>query len=364
MKRSWIGLALLGVVIIGSLAFSWLGGLDGLTRSTPKRQAPVSVAIFYGGEKSRLLRNPTVRRVIEEDYRITLDARKAGSIEMAVEPTPEGVQCLWPSNEVAAELARETGKPVVSDANIFNSPIVFYAWADVAEALERVGVVSRRTDGFLGADLGKLVALIERKASWREDLGLEIYGPVKMFSTHPAKSNSGNIWSAMLATAFNGGAAPSEADLPSVLPKVKAYFDAMGYMEDSSGDIFENFLKQGMGARPMIVGYENQLIEFLIENAQAADLIREKIRVLYPAPTIYASHPLIALDGACDRLVEALSDPAVQDEAWVRHGFRTGLIGVQNDPADIEAADLPEQAGLVTQMPNAAVMRAIVEAVR
>lgn len=100
----------------------------------------------------------------------------------------------------------------------------------------------------------------------------------------------------------------------------------------SSGDIFENFLKQGMGARPIIVGYENQMIEFLVENAQYADLIRQKIRTIYPEPTIFASHPLISLKPECKRLVEALQDPEVQHIARRDHGFPHRAAGDRERP--------------------------------
>ena len=157
---------------------------------------------------------------------------------------------------------------------------------------------------------------------------------------------------------------PTEADLGALLPRIDAYFAAMGHMEASSGDIFENFLKQGMGARPIIVGYENQLVEFLNENANFADLIRSKIRVIYPEPTIFASHPLISLSPVCDRLQEALVDPDLQAIAWAQHGFRTGLIGVENDPAEIKAASLPETVSLVVPMPAAGVMQQVIATVR
>ena len=217
-------------------------------------------------------------------------------------------------------------------------------------------------NGQLLADVTRIGALIDEGARWQEDLGLTIYGPFKVFSTHPAKSNSGNIWSGLLATVFNGGQTPIKDDLPTLLPRIKAYFDAMGHMEASSGDIFENFLKQGMGARPVIVGYENQMVEFLQANAQYADMIKSKIRVIYPEPTIFASHPLISLTSDCNRLAEALVDPDLQAIAWAEHGFRTGLIGVENDPADIKAATLPETIALVVPMPSAAVMDAIIGA--
>lgn len=361
MNRTLLGLIILLVVAGGAVGISFLD-LSGLTRAVERRE-PVDVSIFYGGEKSALLKNPRVTDILEHRYRINLNPTKAGSVEMVTTLDTTGRDCLWPSNMVAVELARDSGKPVLGDETIFNSPIVFYAWAEVAEALQAAGVVTARNDGFLAADVQKMVALIENGSRWKEDLGLNVYGPFKVFSTHPAKSNSGNIWAGLLATALNDGATPTEADLGALLPLVSEYFAAMGHMEASSGDIFENFLKQGMGSRPIIVGYENQMVEFLNENAEYAELIRSRIRVLYPEPTIFASHPLIALTPACKRLSEALVDPDIQAIAWADHGFRTGLIGVENDPADIKAATLPDTVSLVVPMPAAKVMVGIIDAV-
>lgn len=362
MNRTLLGLVLLGGVAAVSVGLSMVD-FGALTRKMETRD-PVTVSLYYGGEKSSLLRDERVRDIIENRYKVTLDATKAGSIEMVSTLDVSRQDCLWPSNMVAVELARQSGRTVLGDETIFNSPIVFYAWADVAEALAAKGIVSSRPDGSLAADIVGLEGLITQGTRWKEDLGLNIYGPFKVFSTHPAKSNSGNIWAGLLATVMNDGTPPTQQDLNNILPRVTAYFDAMGHMESSSGDIFENFLKQGMGARPIIVGYENQMVEFLAENAQYADLIREKIRVIYPAPTIFASHPLISLSPDCKRLVEALSDPELQGIAWSGHGFRTGLIGVENDPAAITNATLPETIDLVVPMPTAGVMSDVIEAVR
>ena len=362
MKRTLLGLLLLLVVVAVALGVS-LFDLSSLTRDLDSRD-PVEVAIFYGGEKTALLNNPEVREIIEKHHKVSLDATKAGSIEMATTLDSRGKDCLWPSNMVAVELARQSGKTVLGEETIFNSPIVFYAWAEVAAALERAGAIGRDGEGFLVADVDRIAQLITEGKRWKEDLGLEIYGPFKVFSTDPSKSNSGNIWSGLLATAFNGGRTPTDKTLAEVLPRVEGYFDAMGFMESSSGDIFENFLKQGMGARPIIVGYENQLVEFIKANETYADLIRDKIRTIYPQPTIFASHPLISLTPACKRLQEALSDPDLQALAWADHGFRTGLIGVENDPAAIAVARMPETVALVVPMPSAAVMSEIIETVR
>jgi hypothetical protein len=361
MRRGLIGLLILGIVAAIAVVLSQLD-LGGLTRAVERRE-PVAVSILYGGEKSALLGNPRVREIIERRYRITLTATRVGSVELVTTRDATGRDCLWPSNAIALELARATGKTVLSDANIFNSPIVFFAWEPVAAALVAKGVAVQRPDGTLTADIAAIAALIESGARWKEDLGLNIYGPFRIFSTSPARSNSGNIWAGLLAIVFNGGTPPNEAQLATVLPRLTAYFETMGYMEASSGDIFENFLKQGMGARPVIVGYENQLVEFLIANAGYADLIKSRIRVIYPEPTVFASHPLISLTPACARLAEALQDPDLQALAWSEHGFRTGLIEVENDPAAITVTTLPATVDLVVPMPSARVMERVIAAI-
>lgn len=361
MNRTILGLVLLLVVAGVTIAATQFNLMGLLQRAAPV--SPVTVSIFYGGEKASLLANPRITAILKDRYGVTLSATKAGSVEMVTTLDTSGKDCLWPSNGVSVEMARASGKTVLSDATIFNSPIVLYAWSDVADALTRAGVVHAGADGTLYADVQALGGLITSGKRWKEDLGLNIYGPFKVTSTDPVKSNSGLIWAALLAHGFNAGATPTEADLEGLLPKLKSYFAAMGFMETSSGDLFENFLKQGKGARPIIVGYENQMVEFMTENQRYADLIKTKIKVIYPEPTIFASHPLISLTPTCKRLADALSDPALQQIAWAEHGFRTGLIGVTNDPAAIRVAKLPETVALVVPMPSAKVMIDIVAAV-
>jgi hypothetical protein len=119
-----------------------------------------------------------------------------------------------------------------------------------------------------------------------------------------------------------------------------------------------------MGSRPIIVGYEKQLVEFLKQNAASADQIAAKIKVIYPEPKISASHPLISLTPACKRLAEALTDPELQRIAWADHGFRTGLIGTENDPAALSVMMLPGSVAQVAPMPSAEVMTDIIDSIR
>jgi hypothetical protein len=320
----------------------------------------VNIDLFYGGEKAQFLKNPKTQQQLEK-YKIRLNASKAGSIEMVTTLSTRGKDCLWPSNQIGVELAKKNGKNILAATNIFNSPIVFYTWKPVSKALLKVGI-AQHEGKITTIDTAKIIALAKDKKRWKEDLGLPIYGSIKLFSTDPRKSNSGNMWAGLLANMLNQGQVASVADLPTILPEVQGYFRAMGHMESSSGDIFENFLKQGMGARPIIVGYENQLVEFLIEHQEYQSLIEKKIDILYPTPTLFANHPLISLKPACKRLNEALQSPELQQLAWKEHGFRSGLIGVENDPDDLSIDTIAETITQVIPMPSAEVMQRIIKA--
>jgi hypothetical protein len=127
--------------------------------------------------------------------------------------------------------------------------------------------------------LTKLIALIDQKKKWA-DLGLsQFYSSILIHTTDPARSNSGNTWAALLASTYNGGEVLTADKAETILPKVKALFDRAGFMESSSGTLFDKFLKQGAGAYPIIVAYENQLLESSAEHPELVEPVRRKLRI-------------------------------------------------------------------------------------
>ncbi len=84
----------------------------------------------------------------------------------------------------------------------------------------------------------------------------------------------------------------STATIDSVLPGIKGYYDRMGFQPKSSGDIFDLFISNPY-TYPLLVGYENQLIEYAIQNSDdyTIDFLKKNIRSLYPQPTVWSSHP-------------------------------------------------------------------------
>ena len=108
------------------------------------------------------------------------------------------------------------------------------------------------------------------------------------------------MFAGLLANVLCGGVA-DEASVEAVLPRLQAIFERLGYMEASSSDLFDQFLKTGMGAKPIIAAYENQLLEFAAEHPEDWQQLRDDIVLIYPTPTVWSSHIYIALDEAGKR---------------------------------------------------------------
>jgi len=146
-----------------------------------------------------------------------------------------------------------------------------------------------------------------------------------------------------------------------VLPQLSKVFAQIGHMERSSGFLFEQYLTTGVGAKPIIVNYEQALIEFSVDHQDVWDKVKNKIRILYPQPTVWSAHSVIALTPAGANLIKALQDKEIQKIAWERHGFRSGLIGTQDDARILNLVGIPEKVTQVIPMPGASVMDTILK---
>lgn len=349
MKTKLMGLGILAVVILAAVAYVFISSSQTVTE----------ISGYVGGEKIGFLEDEEVTRILEDDYRLSIDYAKAGSIDMITADTANR-NFLFPSNQTALELYRQiNGEPVKSEI-IFNTPIVLYTRSAVAQALTEAGMVSLE-DGVYFADMVRLAEEIEAGTAWA-DLGLpQLYGRITVGTTDPTKSNSGNMFAGLLANTLCGGVA-DESNLDEILPRLIQIFQKLGYMESASSDLFDQFLKTGMGAKPLIAGYENQLLEFAAENPETWSQIKEDIVMLYPTPTVWSSHVYIALDEEGAAGIDALLDEEIQRIAWEKHGFRTG---VYDTPTDAEHFDVSGIAGELTQvvpMPDADTMDQIIKA--
>jgi hypothetical protein len=268
-------------------------------------------------------------------------------------------QFLWPSSSIMVDIARQNGIGIRNDRVVLNTPVVVYSWQPVVDGLMKAGLVTATKDGHHQLDLKALLDAILAGADWSK-LGVNsLYGRARIVSTDPNRSNSGFMFAGLVLSLFSGNVATS-ADLAGFGGKVQAIFRNMGFKSPSSGKLFDQYLAGGLGGEPMIVGYENQLVEWILADPTRWDRIRSsagaKPVVLYPRPTVYSAHPLIVVDENANRLIEALTSPRLQELAWTRHGFR-GPLGTATGNADSAIGSLlPAEVDAILPMPDAGVM--------
>jgi len=301
-SQAW-GLIILVLVIIIVVVYS------SYASSKPKE---VELTGLIGGEKIGLVEDPEVKDYLNKEYGLTLDYRKDGSFDMVKGDTSEQ-DYLFPSSQLALELFQQEGKSSTADDIIFNSPIVLYSRKPVVDALENEGVVYQKESVYY-VDMPKLAQMMIDGTTW-ESIGLsELYGTVLVQTTDPNKSNSGNMFLGLLANALNNNQPVDEKTADEILPELKTIYQRIGYMQTSSADLFDQFLKQGVGAYPLIAGYENQLLEFSKEDPETYESLKDEIIILYPEPTVWSSHVYIALNEEAVKVgLEALKDPKVQE---------------------------------------------------
>ena len=347
MKTKLIGLVILIAVIIAAVIYVWAGKAGEVTE----------IKGYVGGEKIGLLEDEEVREILEDKYKLSIDYAKAGSIDM-ITADSTGMDFLFPSNQTALELYEQiNGKPVKSEI-ILNTPIVLYTHKAVAEAFINEGIASIDGETYY-VDMKKLTEAIESGTEWKE-IGLDqLYGSIAVGTTDPTKSNSGNMFAGLLANTLCGGVA-DESNLYKILPRLQNIFQRLGYMESSSADLFDQFLKTGMGAKPLIAGYENQLLEFAVENPETWEHVSGDIIMMYPTPTVWSSHVFIALDENGTLGIDALLDEDIQRLAWERHGFRTGVYDTPADSEHFGVSGLADEITQVAPMPDADTMDRII----
>ena len=76
--------------------------------------------------------------------------------------------------------------------------------------------------------------------------------------------------------------------------------------------------------------------------------VKDKIRILYPTPTIWNSHCIAAFNDNGKLLLDAFNDKDVSQKAWERYGFRVGVTGGNYDVSKVNINGIPQEITSVT----------------
>lgn len=234
--------------------------------------------------------------------------------------------------------AGESDRYTVLDGGLtLNTPIVVYSWKEVANKLIDEKIVTQTDGVYYITDMNKLIDYILNGKKW-SDIGLaDLYGNINIASTDPVSSSPGATYYGLLLSILGNGQITDEG-LESNLAKLKQFYQKSGYMNNTPADLFERYLKTGMGGEPMIVDYEKSLIDFANSNPNGFKQVKDDIVVLYPKPTIWNSHCYATFTDNGKKLYKALQDDEIQQIAWERYGFRTGITGGNYDVSSVDIA--------------------------
>lgn len=357
MKRTnLIGLAIVVAVILLIAGYQYLSTQTQVVSNlAPGLAEPVTVTGWLGWEKRGLFEDEEVKRILRQNGYI-MNIQKKGSIEMVTEPTGTA-DYLFPSSKVALAIYEQGQAEAVSSETILYSPIVVYSWRSLLPELEQANLVKQDGDIYT-LNLNRLVKLVQNGKSW-SDIGVtSIKGRIRISSTDPTKSNSGNMFSAIVANIFaDTNDIVTNAQLTDeVLDKIAAFFAKMGLTDDSSGDIFAKFLSIGRSTYPFVVGYESQLIEVINEDKlDVSDII-----TLYPTSTVWSEHEFIPISEDAKGLMTVLSEnERIKEIAWERYGFRN--LTAQVDTSIFAEHNIATEIQTAVPVPEASVMIKIVE---
>ena len=234
-------------------------------------------------------------------------------------------------NQALGEANRYT---VLNGGLTLNTPIVIYSWGEVVDALIKEKIVTQKDGVYYITDMNKLLDYILKGKKWSE-IGLnQLYGNINIASTDPVTSSPGATYYGLLLSIMCESSITDQS-VRENLPKLKEFYTKSGYMNNTPADLFERYLKTGMGGEPMIVDYEKSIIEFANENPDGFAQVKDDIRILYPTPTIWNSHCIATFTENGNEFYKAFEDKDIQQIAWSKYGFRTGVTGGSYDVSSL-----------------------------
>lgn len=328
-----------------------------LLRSGNKSLDLVNVYGVVGGGKENVLADEEIIKIFEEKYGLNVINQTWSNGRTIIDPlyrkdlSGDNVyvdfaffsdQRFYDYFKTAADPSKgEAPRETVQKGGLtLNTPIVIYSWDIVVDALMKENIVTEKDGVYYITDMNKLLNYILEGKNW-SDIGLDLYGKVNIGSTDPVTSSPGATYYGLLLSIMCGGEI-NETNIEENLPKLKEFYDKSGYMGNTPADLFDKYLKTGVGSQPMIVDYEKSIIDFANSNPDGYAQVKDKIRILYPVPTIWNSHCIASFNQLGDRYYDAFNDPEVQQISWSKYGFRTGVTGGSYDVSKVSVSGIPQ----------------------
>lgn len=315
---------------------------------------------LIGSEKKPFFDDLEVQRILKETYQIEVSYETVGSRRIATNGGANGTvdkyDFAFPSGVPAATKIKNDFK-VKKDYRVFFTPMTIASWQPVVEVLERNGIVSKRESYYGILDMQQLLDLMKNQTRWQDmpnNKGFDIGRQILIKSTDIRSSNSAAMYLSLASYLLNNDQIVSSPDQAvNMVPKVLPLFANQGFLAGSSATPFEDYLIKGMGNSPLVMMYESQ---YLFQASSPSGGLRPNMVLLYPEPTIFTQHTLMAMDDKGVTLGEALTTDEALQRLAIKHGFRsnnTALIqDFEKNLKENGLANIPSQLNEVIDPPS------------
>lgn len=329
-----IGPALAAVLLIGVGAAGWHSYQQRSGNEAARLEAAKTVTVrgLIGSEKAAFFADPRAIAIFQK-HGLTVQVDKAGSRAIAQRPDLKSFDFAHTSGAPAALSIQQSTKAQQVYTPFF-TPMVIASWQALIPLLEREGLVKQESGSYYLMDMPRLLRMMDQGVRWKDLKGNDVYPSSKSLlvsSTDVRQSNSGAMYLALASYVTNdNNVVQSETDLQKVLPLMTRIFLKQGFQEGSSAGPFDDYLAMGMGKAPLVMIYESQFLEYQAKRSPSSPAVadpRQQMVLLYPKPTLFSKHVLVALTPAGAKLGALLeSDPELQALA-LDYGYRTSNQG-------------------------------------
>ena len=355
MKKQVVGIIVLAILILGIIGLKFYkDSRKSIEEDGTHGENLTNVTIAVGGGKEDFLADEKVNEIMKNKYGINpiYDSWSNGKliINPLVREDGSKYDLMFCSDQRFYDyykLSPDSSKGeaeryrVLNGGLTLNTPIVIYSWDTVVDALITENIVTIQDGTYYITDMNKLLGYILEGKKWSE-IGLNmLYGSINIASTDPVTSSPGATYYGLLLSIMCEGNV-TEASMQENLPKLKEFYEKSGYMNNTPADLFDRYLKTGMGGEPMIVDYEKSMVEFANSNPDGFNQVKDHIRILYPSPTIWNSHCIATFTEEGNKYMQVFEDPEIGQIAWEKYGFRTGVTGGSYDVSSLGINGIPQ----------------------
>lgn len=227
---------------------------------------------------------------------------------------------VFPSGIQTAEKVKSNFKS--SQAyNIFYSPMVIATWTPIVDILRTNGIM-KKLGQYEAVDMEAFMKLGENGTRWKDLKSSQEYPVNKValvYSTDSRYSNAAKMYITLNSYVLNkNNVVSTNEEVDNVLPTLKKIIQSQGNRESSSTNMMSDYMSIGRGKVPMMFAYESEFLE----NAFKNNGLGKDMKLVYPTPTVFTKHVLVALNPNAQVLVDLFKKDSELKKLAIEYGFR------------------------------------------